>query len=163
MGFPAHFSQLRGAMLAENGTRMKSRIAGWILAAALLAGCSSDSGPPPIVPKPAPPVVRRPVPGAPATPSPAPTAPEAPVAIPAGAIYACVVGAGEARTVTAIEFAPKVAALCAKHPETGPCQYEREGCRRHGGRVFAADGKEITAATEAEYDRKVTRIRFRAD
>ena len=45
----------------------------------------------------------------------------------------------------------------------GPCQYEREACRRSGGRVFAADGTEITAATEAEYDRKVARIRLRAD
>jgi hypothetical protein len=85
------------------------------------------------------------------------------VAIPAGAIYACVVGSGDGRTVTAIEFVPKVAKLCAKHPEMGPCQYERDGCRRHGGRVFAADGKEITAGTEAEYDRKVMRIRMRAD
>jgi hypothetical protein len=45
----------------------------------------------------------------------------------------------------------------------GPCQYEREVCRRSGGRVIAADGKEITKATEAEYDRKVMRVRFRGD
>ena len=73
------------------------------------------------------------------------------------------VGYGDKRSVTAIEFVPKVAALCAKHPEMGPCQYEREGCRRNGGRVFAANGKEITKATEAEYDRKVMRVRLRAD
>jgi hypothetical protein len=83
--------------------------------------------------------------------------------MPAGAIYACVVGYGEKRTVTAIQFEPRIAALCTKHPEMGPCQYEREGCRRSGGRVFAADGKEITRLTEAEYDRKVMRLRFRAD
>ena len=44
-----------------------------------------------------------------------------------------------------------------------PCQYERDICRRNGGRVFAADGTEITMATEAEYDKKVFRVRFRAD
>jgi len=105
----------------------------------------------------------------PVAPSPAaaaptgPIAPEAPVAIPAGAIYACVAGSGEKHTITAIEFAPKLAALCARHPEMGPCQYEREGCRRHSGRVFAANGQEITRAVEADYDRKVTRIRMRAD
>jgi hypothetical protein len=139
------------------------------VAAMLAAACTSTSGPPIIVPQagaPTPPVVRRPVPPPPSPAIAAPTvpvAPEPPLVIPAGAIYACVVGSGEKRRVTAIEFVPKVAALCARHPEMGPCQYEREGCRRHGGRVFAADGKEITAATEAEYDRKVMRIRMRAD
>lgn len=133
------------------------------------AACTPTTGPPVIVPQPgapAPPVVRRPVPPPPSPAIAAPTvpvAPEPPLVIPAGAIYACVVGSGSTRTVTAIEFVPKVAALCAKHPEMGPCQYERNGCRRHGGRVFAAGGKEITAAMEAEYDRKVMRIRMRAD
>jgi hypothetical protein len=45
----------------------------------------------------------------------------------------------------------------------GPCQFEREACRRSGGRVFAADGAEITRATEADYDKHVLRIRMRAD
>ena len=141
-----------------------------IAGVALLSACSAPpSGPPPIVPRAGeatPPVVRRPVPEAPAPSVAAPTvpvAPEAPLVMPAGAIYACVVGHGEKRTVTAIQFEPKIAALCTKHPEMGPCQYEREGCRRSGGRVFAADGKEITRVTEAEYDRKVMRLRFRAD
>jgi hypothetical protein len=40
---------------------------------------------------------------------------------------------------------------------------KREGCRRNNGRVYAADGKEITRATEAEYDKKVMRVRFRGD
>ena len=214
MGFPAHFSQLRPAMLAEIEDKKKRRkgarphmrggadvvraicrapaepaeplrrrachsvmrkpfrsvlsrhAAAWT-AGLLMAACGS-SGPLVIVPnagEPAPPVVRRPVPPAP-SPTTAPTvpaAPESPVAIPAGAIYACVVGSGDKRTVTAIEFVPKVATLCAKHPEMGPCQYERDGCRRHGGRVFAANGQEITRATEADYDRKVMRIRMRAD
>jgi len=134
--------------------------------AVILAGCPAPpAGPPIVVPEPGaptPPVVRRPVP--PPPPPAAPTVPaETPVAIPAGAVYVCVVGSGDQRRVTAIEFVPKVATLCAKHPEMGPCQYEREGCRRSGGRVIAADGKEITKATEAEYDRKVMRVRFRGD
>jgi len=53
--------------------------------------------------------------------------------------------------------------LCKRHPEMGPCQYERQACRRSGGRVFAASGEEITLATEAEYDKKVLRARFRAN
>ena len=64
---------------------------------------------------------------------------------------------------TAIEYAEKVEAMCRKHPEMGPCQYERNACRRKGGRVFAADGTEITLATEAEYDKKVRRVQFKAN
>jgi len=139
--------------------------------AALLAACTPQpAGPPVNLPEPGaptPPVVRRPVPPPAPSPPPAapvvPVAPDPPVVIPAGAVYVCVVGFGEQRSVTAIEFVPKVAALCAKNPEMGPCQYEREVCRRSNGRVFAADGKEITKATEAEYDRKVMRIRLRGD
>ena len=86
-----------------------------------------------------------------------------PIVIPAGAVYACVVDSAGERQITAIELAPRVAALCAQNPEMGPCQYEREVCRRSGGRVFAADGKEITKAAEAEYDRRVLRARIRAD
>lgn len=147
---------------------MRANRAAIILACAgLLAGCTPQqpAGPPVNLPEagaPTPPVVRRPV--APPPPPAAPTvSAEPPVAIPAGAVYVCVVGLGEQRSVTAIEFAPKVAALCAKNPEMGPCQYEREVCRRSSGRVFAADGKEITKATEAEYDRKVMRLRFQAN
>ena len=67
------------------------------------------------------------------------------------------------RTTTAIEFSPKVGALCAKDPEMGPCQYERNVCRKSGGRVYDANGVEITMATEAEYDKKVTRIRLKSN
>jgi len=83
------------------------------------------------------------------------------IVVPPNALYVCVVGVGEARKQTAIEFAPKVGELCAKHPEMGPCQYERNACRRSGGRVYAANGKEITMATEAEYDKKVLRVRLK--
>jgi len=41
----------------------------------------------------------------------------------------------------------------------GPCQSARNACRSNGGRVYAADGSEITRADEAEYDKKVTRVR----
>ena len=145
---------------------LPTRVAVLLASAAALVGCAAPpAGPPVILPQagaPTPPVVRRPVP--PPPPSAAPTVPfEPPVAVPAGAVYVCVVGSGDARKVTAIELVPKVATLCAKHPEMGPCQYEREVCRRSGGRVIAADGKEITKATEAEYDRKVMRVRFRGD
>ena len=63
---------------------------------------------------------------------------------------------------TAIEYIPKVRELCAKHPEMGVCQYEREACRASGGRVYDARGTEITKQIEAEYDKKVMRVRFRA-
>ena len=86
-----------------------------------------------------------------------------PTDVPPGALYVCVSETGGQRRSTAIEFAPKVDALCRRHPEMGPCQYERETCRRNGGRVFEADGREITRQVEAEYDRKVTRVRFRAN
>ena len=92
-----------------------------------------------------------PVPGAPNT-----AAPD--IVIPPGALYVCVSETAGVRQTTAIEFSPKVGALCAKDPEMSPCQYERNVCRKSGGRVYAANGAEITTATEAEYDRKVMRI-----
>jgi hypothetical protein len=85
------------------------------------------------------------------------------VEVPPGALYVCVVDRDGVRRQTAIEFAPKVGALCARHPEMGPCQYERNACRRTGGRVYAANGDEITMATEAAYDKKVMRVRFKAN
>ncbi len=45
----------------------------------------------------------------------------------------------------------------------GPCQFERETCRRNSGRVFTVDGTEITQQTEAEYDKRVLRIRMQAN
>ena len=83
--------------------------------------------------------------------------------IPPGAIYVCVADVGGVRQTTAIEFAPKVGDLCARNPEMGPCQYERNICRKGGGRVYAANGTEITMATEAEYDKKVMRVRLKSN
>jgi hypothetical protein len=154
-----------GGYAAEVGM-IRTRAA---LAVALILGACG--GPPP----PAPPVVRRPVEApaaaepptatlpAPALESATPPAAEPPIAIPAGAVYACVVDSAGERHVTAIELAPNVARLCAQNPEMGPCQYERQVCRTSGGRVFAADGKEITKATEAEYDRRVLRVRINSN
>ncbi len=116
-------------------------------------------------------VVRRALPGT--TPPPAPpvaaspvnppAAPTLAIAAPPGALYVCVSGAGAQLRQTAIEFAPGVGDLCRKHPEMGPCQYERDACRRSGGRVFAADGSEITRSVEDEYDKRVMRIRLRSN
>jgi hypothetical protein len=97
---------------------------------------------------------------APSTPAPSPP-PK--IVLPPNTQYVCVIDTKNGQQQTAIEFAPKVATLCRKHPEMGPCQYERNNCRASGGRVFAADGVEITMATEAEYDKKVMRVRFKAN
>jgi hypothetical protein len=140
----------------------------------LVVGCAPETAkaPLPVTPpedRASAPVIRRPLPE---TPIPAP--PEAPpgvlvpapapaIVLPANAQYVCVTEAAGQRQQTVIEFSPKVAGLCRKHPEMGPCQYERNACRHSGGRVFAAEGKEITMATEAEYDRKVIRIRLKSN
>jgi len=137
---------------------------------ALLAACSPapvERAPIPLTP-PAEtagaPVVRRAVPEPAATKPPAEAAAlMAPIVIPPGAIYVCVAETGGVRQTTAIEFAPKVGDLCAKNPEMGPCQYERSVCRKSGGRVYAANGTEITMQTEAEYDKKVMRVRLKSN
>ncbi len=80
--------------------------------------------------------------------------------IPAGAVYVCAAGSGKDRTIATIELEKKVAALCRRHTEMGPCQNARNACRRSGGRVYAADGSEITQADETDYDKKVMRVRI---
>jgi len=139
-----------------------------IVLVAVLTACTSTQ--PPLVTTPpsevkGAAVARRPLeaPAIPPSPPPSQAAPAPKIVAPANTQYVCVVDAKGKEQQTAIEFAPKVAALCRKHPEMGPCQYERNNCRASGGRVFAADGVEITMATEAEYDKKVMRVRFRAN
>jgi hypothetical protein len=131
-----------------------------------LAGCSAAPAPTGPVPLTSArdvagsPVVRRAVPDTTA-PAAVPS-PQAVIVVPPNTLYVCVADVAGVRKQTAIEFAPKVGELCAKHPEMGPCQYERNLCRHSGGRVYAANGVEITKETEAEYDRKVMRVRFKA-
>jgi hypothetical protein len=84
-----------------------------------------------------------------------------PVVVPPGSLYVCVSESGGVRREAPIEFSPNVGALCAKHPEMGPCQYERNVCRKRGGRVYAAGGVEVTLQMEADYDRKVMRVRLK--
>ena len=141
----------------------------WLLAFALSA-CAPSREPLPITPgedSRGAAVVRRSLPEPPDLPiervAPIAPTPALPGIGPAGAIYVCVSETGGARHQTTIEFAPKVRTLCAKHPEMGPCQYERDICRRSGGRVYTPDGVEITLQTEAEYDKKVMRVRFKAN
>jgi hypothetical protein len=152
---------------------MIKRILLFVTLPVALAGCTVAPAP-----DPAPPievrhidgaaVERRPLPDSP-TPTVAPASPSrsaAPAAqpaivVPPNTLYVCVVDAGGVRKQTAIEFAPKVGELCAKHPEMSPCQYERNACRRSGGRIYAANGMEITMATEAEYDKRVMRVQFK--
>lgn len=159
---------------APNGLR-RVFLAAWLLAVAL-AACTPprETQPTPAAPTASAPsadaaaVTRRPIETPPAAETTTPSATAAagalpPIVVPPGVIYVCVTGSGSSVTQTAIEYIPKVDALCRKHPEMGPCQYERNACRSKGGRVFAADGKEITMATEAEYDKKVRRVTFKAN
>ena len=100
--------------------------------------------------------------------APVPVAPEAaapvavPLPVPPGTLYVCTTTVDGQTRQSAIELEPKVRQLCGRHPEMGVCQYAREACRSAGGRVHTAAGMEITRQTEAEYDRKVLRVRFRA-
>ena len=156
-------------------TRMLRRAFALAICAAA-AACGSPSREPLPVTPPAE-VANAPVARVPVAPPPPPAAPASsavpspaaapapkldPATFPQGAIYVCASGAAPQRTSTAIAFDEKAGKLCRRHPEMGPCQYERNLCRRSGGRVYAADGTEITMATEAEYDRKVMRVRFQA-
>ena len=144
------------------------RVCASMVVVALLAACS----PAPIETRPVPLTppteaagaagVRRAIPEPAITPAPPAVTAAVPMVIPPGAIYVCIAVVGGARQTTVIEFAPKVGALCAKNPEMGPCQYERNVCRGSGGRVYAANGVEITMQTEAEYDKKVMRVRLKS-
>jgi hypothetical protein len=97
-----------------------------------------------------------------AAPPPGPAA-EAAAAATTGPLYFCAQVEGSAAQRKTITFTPEVEALCRKAPEMGPCKYERDACRRQGGRVQTADGSEITPQTETEYDRRVLRIRMKSN
>jgi hypothetical protein len=149
-----------------------SRILALASVVLVLAGCASAPQTTlPVTPPQdvaASPIVRAPVAQSP-LPAPTPDTEKAaalpllPVVVPPNTLYVCVTDAQGVRQQTAIEFSPKVGTLCRKHPEMSACKYERSVCRRSGGRVFAANGLEITQLTEMEYDKRVLRVVFRAD
>lgn len=135
------------------------------LLSVLATACAGPAAPPPSPPAAKAPetaVVRRPIESNEPSGPPA-TDVAAMIAKVPNALYVCVADAAGQRKDTLIELAPNVLSLCQRHPEMGPCQYERDLCRKSGGRVFTADGREITRAIEDEYDRKVMRVRFRAN
>jgi hypothetical protein len=124
---------------------------------------AAGAGARPPVPELVPPAGTSPPPASAVAPGAVPSLPASAIVVPPGALYVCVSESGGTPRSTAIEYEGKTDALCRKHPEMGPCQYERNACRRGGGRVYAADGSEITLATEAEYDRRVRRVQFKAN
>jgi hypothetical protein len=148
--------------------RRNGKLATASMIAAVLVGCATPAPVPLTPPREAggAAVVRKPITEpapASASASSAKSAQQPAIVVPAGSQYACVSEVNGERQTTAIVFSPKVAALCQRHPEMGVCQYERDLCRRSGGRVYAANGVEITHDTEAEYDRRVMRVRFQAN
>jgi hypothetical protein len=78
---------------------------------------------------------------------------------PPGPLYTC----ERTGTREPLVLSESVDRLCRRHPEMGPCQYERDQCRKGGGRVLTARNEEVTPAVEAEYDKRVTRVRLQAD
>jgi len=132
---------------------------------ALLATAACQQAPPPAAPAAranAPAAAPQPPAAAPARPA---TVAKTPATVvpsldfPPGPLYFCESSSGR----KAIEYEPRVEQLCRRHPEMGPCQYERDQCRAKGGRVFTARNEEVTVAVEAEYDRVVRRVRFQGD
>ena len=124
-----------------------------------LAACQQAAPPPP-----APAAKATAPPPAVVAPSTAPVAKAPPLTLPsvdfpAGPLYYC----EAAGTRQPVVYEPRVDNICRRHPEMGPCQYERDQCRAKGGRVFTARGEEVTLAVEAEYDKVVRRVRFQAD
>ncbi|MEO8740990.1 MAG: hypothetical protein ABI537_14975 [Casimicrobiaceae bacterium] len=136
-----------------------------------LAACGVPDADKPVTvvasPRPNPVVIPAPPPPPPESPALVAEAPAAPAAAPvadtSSPFYYCVTGSASDPQRTPIAFAPSVNALCRKAPEMGPCQYERDACRRQGGKVVTAAGVEITLQTEAEYDRRVLRVRMKSN
>jgi len=136
---------------AWNANRRRLALAAMVSLA--LAAC----GPAPPPPKP-PETAPAPVPAPPAPPAPPPVAlPD--MNLPPGPIYVC----ATLQAREPIAFAPNVESLCRRHPEMGPCQFERDACRSRGGRVYTSAGDEVTADVERVYDERVRRVRFQAD
>ena len=125
-----------------------------------IAGCQQAPPPASTDKRAAPPAAQPPAASAPpATAARAPRVGVPALDFPPGPLYFCEASSGR----KAIEYEPRVEQLCRRHPEMGPCQYERDQCRARGGRVFTARNEEVTLAVEAEYDRVVRRVRFQGD
>jgi hypothetical protein len=135
--------------------------AAWRLGAMIvtlaLAGC--QPAPPPTAVPPASSTATPPAPSPPAKPAPAPVVALPRTDLPPGPIYRCEVGG----VSTVLPLPENIESLCRRHPEMGPCQYERDSCRQRGGRVLTSLGEEVSPRVEAEYDKRVTRVRFQSD
>ena len=132
----------------------------WAAVAVLvLAACQPAPPPaapvPPSTPAPPPAATR---PAASATPAPVVVAMPR-TDLPPGPIYRCEVAGAS----VVLPLPENIEGLCRRHPEMGPCQYERDACRQRGGRVLTSLGEEVTLRVEAEYDKRVQRVRFQAD
>jgi hypothetical protein len=150
LGDPGSHPQHGCADVGAAGVCARQR--GWVAAAALaLAACQPGA---PRIPPPA----GIGVPAAPAA-APAPRVALPGLDLPPGPIYRCAIAGSQ----SVLALSENIESLCRRHPEMGPCQYEREGCRQRGGRVYTSKGDEVTAAVEAEYDKRVRRVRFQAD
>ena len=84
------------------------------------------------------------------------SAPLAGVVVPPNTQYVCVVEKGGVREQTSIEFSAKVAGLCRKHPEMGPCKYERDVCRR-------GNGARVRRQWRRNYQADRSRVRQKSD
>jgi hypothetical protein len=124
-----------------------------VVALLAVAACQPTPPPTPTVPP------ARPAAVAPSSVHPSPSVALPAMDLPPGPIYACDV----AGTRAPIVYSDNVETLCRRHPEMGVCQYERDQCRARGGRVYTAKGDEVSLAVEAEYDKRVHRVRFQAD
>jgi hypothetical protein len=129
------------------------RVAWALPAAAILALAACQPVSPPVTQAPPAPAAAKPAPGG----TPAVVLPA--MDLPPGPLYACEVAGAR----TPLVLPDNIEGLCRRHPEMSPCQYERNQCRARGGRVYTARGDEVTAAVEAEYDKRVQRVRFPGD
>ena len=108
-------------------TAIRTRRIAMALAALVLVACGPAPVPPPPEPVPAPSPAPTPTP----TPTPLPVAlPD--MNLPPGPIYVC----DTAGARVPIELPANIESLCRRHPEMGPCQFERNACRTRGGRVY---------------------------
>lgn len=138
------------------GVKAASRL-GAIAVALALAACQPAPPPAALPPAPSIPAPTATTPAAKPAPAPSVALPRAD--LPPGPIYRCEVGG----VSTVLPLPENIESLCRRHPEMGPCQYERDSCRQRGGRVLTSLGEEVTLRVESEYDKRVTRVRFQGD